>query len=73
MQDSCSVEDCQVFYNHGASKFSAHSFMLRAAYPTMRDIPINAVILPEATASDVRIILMMAYTGRFSRMSCVVC
>ena len=36
LQDSCSVEDCEVFYDQGLNKFSAHSSMLRAGYPTLR-------------------------------------
>ena len=65
LQEACFVEDCEIFFAPGNNMFSAHSFMLRAAYPTLRDIPIDTMILPEATASDIRIILTTAYTGRF--------
>jgi hypothetical protein len=65
LQEACFVEDCEVYFTPGNNMFAAHSFMLRAAYPALRNIPIDTLILPEATASDIRIILTTAYTGRF--------
>ena len=67
MQDSRFLDDCDISFNHGSNTILANSLMLRLAYPFLRDMDMSgqSVVLPTATASTVRVILSIAYTGRF--------
>ena len=49
----------------GGSVVTANGLMLRAAFPLLRDKAVKSLILPKATEATIKILLSMAYTGRF--------
>ena len=47
----------------------ASGLVLKAAFPILRGDTIDSVILPKATAFTVSVILKLAYTGRFDKIT----
>ena len=51
-------------YDDGKTSNKVNGLMLRAAYPTLRLFTEDTLMLPDATQTDIDIILEIAYLGR---------
>ena len=52
-----------VMYGNFQGELEAHNFSLKVAYPILRQISFDAVIIPEATLAEVDALNSFAQTG----------